>query len=66
MHVARTWAGFTPASRQRLFERFRGLEVTDCPFVNLPEAKSGRLGRRTHERKDVGVSVAEAHVGWTI
>jgi len=24
---------------------FRGLELADCPFVNLPEAKSGRWGQ---------------------
>ena len=45
IYVARTRNGFTPASREQLFRRFRGLEVTDCPFVNLPEAKSGRWGQ---------------------
>jgi bifunctional non-homologous end joining protein LigD len=28
-----------------IFRRFRGLELADCPFVNLPEAKSGRWGQ---------------------
>jgi ATP-dependent DNA ligase len=42
--VARTRNGFTPASREKLFRRFRGLEVAQCPFANLPEAKSGRWG----------------------
>src|SRR5687767_1766894 len=36
--------GFTPAARQQLFKKFRPLEVKDCPFVNLPETKSGRWG----------------------
>jgi bifunctional non-homologous end joining protein LigD len=28
-----------------LWKRFRGLEVEQCPFSNLPEAKSGRWGQ---------------------
>jgi bifunctional non-homologous end joining protein LigD len=44
IYVARTRNGFTPALREQLFKRFRGLEVTECPFANLPEAKSGRWG----------------------
>jgi ATP-dependent DNA ligase len=42
--VARTRVGFTPASRERLMERLRPLEIPDCPFANLPEARSGRWG----------------------
>src|SRR5205085_6544331 len=44
MYVARTRNGFTPALRHKLFQRFRSLEAADCPFTNLPEAKSGRWG----------------------
>jgi DNA ligase D-like protein (predicted ligase) len=44
IYVARTRNGFTPVVRQQLFDRFRGLEITDCPFVNLPETKAGRWG----------------------
>jgi DNA ligase D-like protein (predicted ligase) len=51
MYVARTRNGFTPASRQGLFERFRGLEVSNCPFVNLPEARSGRWGQGLTKEK---------------
>jgi len=51
MYVARTRSGFTPASRQRLFEKFRGLEVAKCPFVNLPEMKSGRWGEGLTKEK---------------
>jgi DNA ligase D-like protein (predicted ligase) len=51
IYVARTRNGFTPASRQRLFERFRGLEVLHCPFVNLPEAISGRWGQGLTKEK---------------
>lgn len=44
MYAARTRNGFTPAVREQLFRAFRGLESATCPFVNLPEAKSGRWG----------------------
>lgn len=44
IYVARTRNGFTPVIREQLFRKFRGLEVEKCPFVNLPEAKSGRWG----------------------
>ena len=44
IYVARTRSGFTPATRMQLFKRFRGLEIDKCPFVNLPEANSGRWG----------------------
>jgi ATP-dependent DNA ligase len=45
VYVARTRNGFTPASRDELFKRFRGLETDRCPFVNLPEARSGHWGQ---------------------
>jgi DNA ligase D-like protein (predicted ligase) len=45
IYVARTRNGFTPGLRSELFKRFRGLQTADCPFVNLPEARSGRWGQ---------------------
>jgi bifunctional non-homologous end joining protein LigD len=45
MYAARTRNGFTPALREDLLKRLRGLEVAECPFANLPEAKSGRWDR---------------------
>jgi bifunctional non-homologous end joining protein LigD len=45
IYVGRTRNGFTPAVRERLFRRFRPLEIRDCPFVNLPEERSGRWGQ---------------------
>jgi DNA ligase D-like protein (predicted ligase) len=45
IYVARTRSGFTPAARAQLFRKFRGLEIAECPFVNLPEEKSGRWGQ---------------------
>jgi len=44
VYVGRTRNGFTPAIRQRLYKLFTPLEIPTCPFVNLPEAKSGRWG----------------------
>jgi len=51
MYASRTRNGFTPALRQQLFRKFRGLEIPDCPFVNLPEAKSGRWGQGLTKEK---------------
>ena len=45
IYVARIRNGFTPASRAVLFKHFRGLELTSCPFHNLPESRKGRWGR---------------------
>jgi bifunctional non-homologous end joining protein LigD len=44
IYVARTRNSFTPSSRDALYQHFRGLETAKCPFVNLPEARSGRWG----------------------
>jgi bifunctional non-homologous end joining protein LigD len=45
MYAARTRNGFTPASREQLFRRFRGLATDVCPFVNLPQTSAGRWGQ---------------------
>ena len=45
LYVARTRNGFTPSLREELYRRFRGLEVVECPFANLPEARGGRWGQ---------------------
>ena len=58
IYAARTRNGFTPVVREQLFKKFRGLEIKDCPFVNLPEAKSGRWGaawqRQSRKTRRVG------------
>lgn len=41
----RTRNGFTPAVREQLSKKFRPLETAECPFANLPEARSGRWGQ---------------------
>jgi DNA ligase D-like protein (predicted ligase) len=45
IYVARTRNGFTPVTRAQLFRKFKGIEIDQCPFANLPEAKSGRWGQ---------------------
>jgi bifunctional non-homologous end joining protein LigD len=45
LFATRTRNGFTPATREQLFRKFRGLEIANCPFANLPEARSGRWGQ---------------------
>jgi bifunctional non-homologous end joining protein LigD len=41
---ARTRNGFTPKLRAELLRKFKPLEISDCPFSNLPEKRSGRWG----------------------
>ena len=45
IYVARTRNGFTPVTRAQLYRKFKGLEIAECPFVNLPEPRSGRWGQ---------------------
>lgn len=45
IYVARTRNGFTPALREQIFKRLRALEISDCPFANLPEPRGGRWGQ---------------------
>jgi DNA ligase D-like protein (predicted ligase) len=45
IYVARTRNGFTPVARAQLFRKLKGLEIDECPFANLPEARSGRWGQ---------------------
>jgi len=45
IYVARVRAGLVPAIRRNLYARLQKLVVPDCPFQNLPEAKSGRWGQ---------------------
>jgi ATP-dependent DNA ligase len=45
MYAARTRNGFTPALRAELMKRLRPLQMSDCPFANLPEKRKGRWGQ---------------------
>jgi ATP-dependent DNA ligase len=52
IYVARTRDGFTPVTRAQAVQEIQGLEISECPFANLPETKSGRLGSRADESED--------------
>jgi bifunctional non-homologous end joining protein LigD len=41
VYVARTRSGFTPALRAELLRKMKPLEVSECPFCNLPENGRG-------------------------
>jgi bifunctional non-homologous end joining protein LigD len=43
-YVTRTRNGFTRTSREQLFKKLKPLEIKNCPFANLPEARGGRWG----------------------
>lgn len=45
LYVSRTRNGFTPHLRRQLFEKLKPLEISTCPFANLPERKNGRWGQ---------------------
>ena len=51
LYVSRTRNGFTPRVREELLKRFRGLEITECPFANLPEARAGGGGRGSRRKR---------------
>src|SRR5688572_6307104 len=51
MYASRTRNGFTPATRLQLFGKLRSREVPECPFENLPEARSGRWGQGLTKEK---------------
>ena len=44
VYVARVRNGFTPALRDAVFKKFRGLETPNCPSVNLPQRDRRRWG----------------------
>jgi bifunctional non-homologous end joining protein LigD len=44
LYAARTRNGLTPALRAKVFEQFKGLQASVCPFANLPQTKKGRWG----------------------
>jgi ATP-dependent DNA ligase len=58
IYVARTRSGFTPGLQERLMVKLRLLEIPECPFANLPEARAGRWGEgltATKMKECVGV-----------
>jgi DNA ligase D-like protein (predicted ligase) len=51
IYSARVRAGFVPATRRQVFEQIKGLRVSKCPFVNLPETADGRWGQGLNAEK---------------
>jgi DNA ligase D-like protein (predicted ligase) len=51
LYAGRTRAGFTTVARASIFRKFNGLEIKDCPFVNLPQKKAGRWGAGLTQEK---------------
>lgn len=44
LYAGRTRNGFTSSLREKLYQQFHKLEISDCPFANLPEKREGRWG----------------------
>jgi ATP-dependent DNA ligase len=44
--------GFVPHTRKEVFQRFKGLEIDACPFVNLPETKRTMWALTREEMKN--------------
>jgi DNA ligase D-like protein (predicted ligase) len=45
LFAARVRAGFVSATRREVFAKIKGLKISKCPFVNLPESAPGRWGQ---------------------
>lgn len=45
LFAARVRAGSVPATRREVFAQIKGLKISKCPFVNLPETAPGRWGQ---------------------
>lgn len=45
IYASRVRAGFVPALRLAIFPQLKALVARECPFRNLPERASGRLGQ---------------------
>jgi bifunctional non-homologous end joining protein LigD len=43
--------GFTPSLRREVHERLKGLEIAKCPFVNLPDRRTGSFGQGITKEK---------------
>ena len=45
LFAARVRAGFVPATRRDVYAQIKGLKISKCPFVNLPQTHPGRWGQ---------------------
>jgi DNA ligase D-like protein (predicted ligase) len=51
MYVARTRAGFVPATRRQVFSKLKNLMIETCPFANLPDTRKSRFGEELNAEK---------------
>jgi DNA ligase D-like protein (predicted ligase) len=51
-YAAKVRNGFVPRLRQEVCSKFKGLEITTCPFVNLPEKRRTQWALSAAEMKD--------------
>jgi ATP-dependent DNA ligase len=51
-YAAKVRNGFVPRTRSEVFQRFKGLQVDACPFVNLPEKKRTQWALTREEMKN--------------
>ena len=51
-YAAKVRNGFVPHTRKEVFQRFKGLEINACPFVNLPEKKRTMWALTREEMKN--------------
>jgi DNA ligase D-like protein (predicted ligase) len=62
--VSQVGDGFVPATRRKIFDRLKGLEIAKCPFANLPEKKGfhkldrEKMGKITWVKPEVVVEIA--------
>jgi bifunctional non-homologous end joining protein LigD len=51
-YAAKVRNGFVPRVRQEVRRRFKGLEIDDCPFVNLPEKRRTQWALSAEQMKE--------------
>jgi ATP-dependent DNA ligase len=52
LYAAKVRNGFVPHTRKEVFQRFKGMQVDACPFVNLPEKKRTMWALTREEMKN--------------
>jgi ATP-dependent DNA ligase len=52
LYVAKVRNGFVPLVRREVYRKFKGLEITTCPFANLPEKKRTMWALTKEEMKN--------------
>jgi len=52
LYAAKVRNGFVPHTRREVFQRFKGLGIDACPFVNLPEKKRTMWALTREEMKN--------------